>query len=1080
MKNEAILASAGSGKTYQLTNRYLAILGQAHLAGEEPRPDQIVAVTFTRKAAGEFFEEILQKLALGASGEQGAKAIAGQPDDAENPFYDILSQLKPDDYQILLASFIKRMPGLFLGTLDSFFSQIVRSFPAEFGLTGDFEIIDDHAASRARAEVFQRVFQEAAQSDGAEEFLEAFRLANFGKEESSVQYVLDQFIENHHHILLAAGSKELWGNARTIWPGGSDWFGASGDHATDLAALFDYLREETLTEKQWLFLEEFEADLMAYEPGAKHGNRLKDLFGKFLANWEDLQNGEATFPVGGKKLTFGAKECALLSNITRRLVSDELKTKLLHTHGLWQVLHQYEQIYSRLVRRRGRLTFHDLEVILAGSDATGMTRPTLSQSPDADTRMRIDYRLDATFHHWMLDEFQDTSYLQWSVIKNLIDETIQDDSGERSFFQVGDIKQAIYAWRGGDTRLFDDIARRYSDLGPRSLETRNLDVSWRSGSDIIEPLNLIFGNREAIANLGFPQEAPDRWRWQTHRVAAPNQERAGFTAYYQPSSEDPAKEHIHELTLALLKEIQPLEQGLSCVLLVQNNAEVRALVDYVRSHSRIAIASEADVAIAVDNPVTQAFLSLFRVAAHPHDSFHQRHLEMSPLAALFGEEGLVAARLSKTIRRQVHEHGCEETLLDWIEKSDAAEIAIDSFSRQRLHELGNVARLFDAGNSSSLDEFLAFAESYKLREPNARTAVQVMTIHKSKGLTFDVAILPQLDGSSLTNARNDIAVQRDEETREVEWVLDLPRKAIAQADPVLQDYHSHLEAEAGYEQLCKFYVALTRARYANYLISLPRKKTSSSRNFIQLLDETLDNDNEGEERELHGIPYRVAYESDLPTTRADWWRALPAKEITPPPPAPKPLPALAPRVRPARRTPSKDKDPQRAAQLFAHDTAARDFGNAVHALFQSIPWWTREIELLERSGHEPAQQEVQRVLANTACQQLLAKPDLSGGQTAKLWREQNFEVLLDGYWVSGIIDRAHLIFDGAGKALSAEIIDFKTDAVSDETAAQKRAQSYREQMSNYRRAVAFLLDLPEEKVTSKLLFTRLPLVVELS
>ena len=67
LRNEMILASAGSGKTWQLTNRYIAIMAQALLAGDEVRPERIVAVTFTRKAAGEFFESILKKLARAAS-----------------------------------------------------------------------------------------------------------------------------------------------------------------------------------------------------------------------------------------------------------------------------------------------------------------------------------------------------------------------------------------------------------------------------------------------------------------------------------------------------------------------------------------------------------------------------------------------------------------------------------------------------------------------------------------------------------------------------------------------------------------------------------------------------------------------------------------------------------------------------------------------------------------------------------------------------------------------------------------------------------------------------------------------------
>ena len=151
LHNEMILASAGSGKTWQLTSRYIAIMAQALLAGEEVRPERIVAVTFTRKAAGEFFESILEKLASAALHEQAREELASDPGD---PLHPILSKLEQEHYVQLLSIFLRRMPSLFLGTLDSFFSNILRSFPAEFGLSSQFDILDEHAAQLARQDVY--------------------------------------------------------------------------------------------------------------------------------------------------------------------------------------------------------------------------------------------------------------------------------------------------------------------------------------------------------------------------------------------------------------------------------------------------------------------------------------------------------------------------------------------------------------------------------------------------------------------------------------------------------------------------------------------------------------------------------------------------------------------------------------------------------------------------------------------------------------------------------------------------------------------------------------------------------------
>ena len=1084
MNNEMILASAGSGKTWQLTNRYIAIMGRDLLAGKEPRPEAILAVTFTRKAAGEFFDEILKKLAKGSSSEEAARQLAGEPDEVQNPLYAQLKKLKQSHYQELLVLFIKRMPRLFLGTLDSLFANIVRSFPAEFGLSGGFEILGEHEAELVRSDVFRHVFESAADADQQDEFLEAFRLATFGSSEASVQRLLDNFISKHHHILLAAASPVLWGNEQRIWPQGNPWLRETPDYLTSLDALFALFDQQELTEGQTEFWEEFRNELPLLTPGAALSKRIKFFLEKFLQNWDAIEAGECTFPVNRKKQTFGLRECRIISDITTRYVGDELRNHLTRTRGIWAILAHYESTYSRQVRRKGKLTFHDLEVLLAGS--SDAPRPLLAQGPSEESRLRIDYRLDAKFEHWLLDEFQDTSYMQWSIIENLVDEAVQDLSGERSLFQVGDIKQAIYAWRGGDTQLFGDIAKRYQGEDERALKMRDLSVSWRSGEDVIQPLNQIFGNKDALAELGLPKRALEQWLWTTHQVAEPNQKHPGLTAYYQPDAADGEKvtnEDCYALALTILEEVQPIANGLSCVILVQGNKEGRDIVDYIRANSasNIPVASESDVAIAVDNPVTLAFLNLFHLAAHPGDEYAQGHLSISPLQQVVTQEKLSLPQLTSLLRNQINQLGFEATLRHWMTLCEKSDLLDDAFSKQRLNELALAARIFDQSGELSIDRFLGYAKSYTLREPNSKSAVQVMTIHKSKGLTYDMAILPQLGGTALTTARSAMGVQRDRETRQVEWVLDLPRKVIAEGDEMLLRHRTQLEAEAGYEQLCKFYVALTRARYANYLIAAPLPPKSSSKNFVKLLNDTLAWD-EPKEAKLQGVSFQKVFESELPTSHLQWWLQLPKQEAKPEastPPTPKPQ--LTPRPRPSRRTPSRSAAAGPTKQRFSpQENTALEFGSAVHALFEQIEWADSATDLPNKDKHpEEILTHLQQVLSDPTCQEALSQPVLDPGQTASLWREQNFEILLKGQWTSGTIDRVTIIKDAAGKALSATILDFKTDQVRNETEAQNKAKDYQPQMESYRAATAALLDIPLERVSASLLFTSLPSVEQI-
>src|SRR4051812_17248398 len=136
--HEMILASAGSGKTYALTNRFVRLLSGG------AAPERIVALTFTRKAAGEFFDEILKKLARAATEAEFARRLAAETGSAG---------MNEADYLRLLRAMIDAMPQLQLGTLDGFFARIVRSFPLELGLGGEFEIMEHATARRERRRV---------------------------------------------------------------------------------------------------------------------------------------------------------------------------------------------------------------------------------------------------------------------------------------------------------------------------------------------------------------------------------------------------------------------------------------------------------------------------------------------------------------------------------------------------------------------------------------------------------------------------------------------------------------------------------------------------------------------------------------------------------------------------------------------------------------------------------------------------------------------------------------------------------------------------------------------------------------
>jgi ATP-dependent helicase/nuclease subunit A len=1092
--HEMILASAGSGKTFQLTNRYIALMAQQLLSGEEVTPERIIAVTFTRKAAGEFFDSILVKLAQGAASPQKTKGSYHEPLDDEaaaDPLRPLLAKLTPQHYRSLLRTFIQAMPRLFLGTLDSFFASILRSFPAEFGLVGDFEILDSHQGMLEREKVFRSVFRRSLpalnarsdQSQAQREFLEAFRLSTFGKEEASIRSVLEDYVDNLHGIYLHAAKETLWGNADTIWPNGTHWLA----QPVDLEASFDQLLAQfdknNVPDKQLEWWNQFRTEVTAYIPGGGFGTRTKDFLKKVLPLWKEVEAGEIEINVNRSKQKISGKALRLFADILRHLVGSEIRIRLTRTHGSWAVLSHYERTWSQQVRRQGRLTFQDMELILAGHEfGENLPRPVLSQVASEDDRMRIDYRLDARYDHWLLDEFQDTNHTQWTVIRNLVDEVVQDDSDQRTLFQVGDIKQAIYAWRGGDTQLFFDILERYnSGQGPR-IKERPLNVSWRSGHDVIQQVNAVFGDRSALQSMELPQAAIDKWLWQDHSVATKHEKLAGWCALMQPAAadEDQTKEEArYQVVAGILEEVQPVARGISCAILVQSNKSGREIVDYLRTHSksRIPVMCESEIAPATDNPVTLALLSLLKCAAHPADTFAWEHLLMTPMEKVLNKRGFITPpMLSASVLKEVFDGGFEATIRSYLTDLKAVGCELDSFSLERCESLTHAARVFDASGSRDIGEFLAHASSYTIKEPDARSAVQVMTVHKSKGLTFDCVILPELEGNKLTTVRRGIGVKHGEDRR-VEWVFDLPTSEIVQADEALQTYRAEREAEAAYEELCKFYVALTRARQANYLVISPRSASATSNNFVQLLLSTLGSKGTERDEVFGGVPVKLLHSTSTSASSRQWF--IQPEEAAQPPAKPKLIPPahvyhLPPRQRPPRRTPSgSETGSVSGKQLFSRaGRFARSYGTLVHAYFEQIEWanetdaaqlharWDA-LKTDDASLDQRAENEVTKCMDQPEIIAALSRP----APEAICWREKRFEIMLNGEWLSGTFDRVVIQPDRA------QILDFKTDKVTDEASMKRSAENYRPQLETYRSVLSKMTGLPEAKIECTLLFT---------
>ncbi|WP_415911161.1 hypothetical protein [Oleiharenicola sp. Vm1] len=316
-----------------------------------------------------------------------------------------------------------------LGTLDSFFARIARAFPFELGLAGDFEVLQAHGARLERRRVLQQLFaRDGELADAQKDFLEAFKRATFGTEEKQLGLRLDEFLDAHYEQFLAVPDGDRWGNAARIWPDGQAWRRDLKKERV-LADLRRWLAGAAMEDKQrerWRMLAD---ELEAWQPGAPLPKAMAYALPKLMEAGAALAAGTAELVIERKKQRIDAAGGAVLRDVLCAVGGGELERRLETTRGIHAVLRSYDALYDALVRRAGKLTFADVERLLRPEDGRVLTR-----AAGAGDRLFLDYRLDAEIDHWLLDEFQDTSRGQWSVLRNLIDEVVQDaeDAGRSS------------------------------------------------------------------------------------------------------------------------------------------------------------------------------------------------------------------------------------------------------------------------------------------------------------------------------------------------------------------------------------------------------------------------------------------------------------------------------------------------------------------------------------------------------------------------------------------------------------------------------------------------------------------------
>jgi ATP-dependent helicase/nuclease subunit A len=482
-RSVVVEACAGSGKTWLLVSRIVRLL----LDGAQP--SQILAITFTRKAAQEMqarLQQWLRDLALGDEKfVRGFFAERGIDELSEEQLHRARSLYK----EVLLAQ-----PGITISTFHGWFMQVLQRAPLNADVMQGMSLLE-----RAGAE----------QEEAWEELLEQMRKQPEGVEARHMQWLFDEcglFTARKLLFNFLAKRAEWWAYTSALSPSPSPASGrgereSAGEGAIKFA--LENLRRDLDVDLEFDPVEDWgmcgisEESLFAFIHylGSNGTEVQKAKASELERAWTDTAP-EARFDViwpllftqanEPRKLKATKKQDEVVFGKVLALLHENLQTvrDILADQQAYRmneaVLHcgvAFLERYQALKGQKQQMDFSDLEWQLCR---------LLQQSEHAET---MQYKLDSRYRHVLLDEFQDTNPLQWQILRAWFDAAVAVES-QPTVFVVGDPKQSIYRFRRADARLFG-VAREYLQEHFNAATLGN-SLTRRNAQPIVDAVNAVF------------------------------------------------------------------------------------------------------------------------------------------------------------------------------------------------------------------------------------------------------------------------------------------------------------------------------------------------------------------------------------------------------------------------------------------------------------------------------------------------------------------------------------------------------------------------------------------------------------
>lgn len=882
--NANVFASAGSGKTWLLITRICRLL----LAGAGPQ--QILAITFTRKSAADMRHRLHEKLAQWAvMSKHELSADLNNINESATP--ENIARARGLYEQLLFSENSIR-----ISTFHAFCEEVVRSFPLESELPTMFELTE-HTHIYA-GEAFKKLLQQSERSDESELHNALSTLYDFCFGFTGAKNALLKFLD-----------------ARTEWR----VYTHDSNNPSKFAMqnlLLNLDKENTSHQQAVSSTENLRTQLHNYLNALRlsttktHLNNAEKIE-QFLATDFDedampvhliqsvfhTNTGETRKLKPSKKWqsALGAKTCDQLlidhqhiSTVLSHYLDQKRHVRLMAANQAWFYAGQcLLQHFQSIKFEHGVVDFNDLEW------------ETFRLLQQEDHALWVQYKLGARIHHFLVDEFQDTNPIQWQLLKPLIESSCEQHQTEASsLFLVGDIKQSIYRFRGANPEI-QQLAANWSEKAINSREYDN-DASWRSAPAIIECVNQIFSS--SAISTDFPSfhkhtcQHPRRWgRVEIHPLIQLEQLQKTFefrNPLVQPRIDSETSAHFKEGVFIA----EHIQQIVAAETPVYDTDVIRPasfsdilILTRTRSHTEDLKAGLRNCGIPLQTSDSdhllayleiQDIIALLRALADPFDDIALIQVLRSPLFTASNEQLIALQRLPpaswheklNAYPQQENEnhilHTARQKLQEWRLQADRIPVhdllshiysswevlnryncavpGVDSVQiRARLTQLLHLSLEIDSGRYSSIFRFIR-----KIQEINPEVtiddqldqsnSVKLMTVHGAKGLEASIVYIADA---------GPIKAPPEQYKALSSWPASAPAPdshMLACKNSAMSETARELKtqiSQADNENLNLLYVALTRAKQM-LIVSGVHGNRNSDQSWHQTICNALEHDSE--------------------------------------------------------------------------------------------------------------------------------------------------------------------------------------------------------------------------------------------